>query len=84
MAHIAIFVGSIGNGENGTLFISGEARLSDGGDAVPWDLTVAHNALAATINTAIKDAAIAAADLAGHEAVGALDKKTLYAGAVGL
>lgn len=83
MAHIAIFVGSIGAGENGTLFMSGDARLSTDGGTVSWSTEVAYNALASTIDDAIKSAAIAAAEAANYT-VGALDKKLLFAGAVGL
>lgn len=50
---------------------------------IEWATDVAPGALAATINAAIKAAAIDAADLRGYT-VGLLDKKTLLGGAVGL
>jgi hypothetical protein len=70
------------NGDNidiqGNAFVSGDYT-----DQIFWTATVAMNALAATIQTAIKEAAVAAAALVGQE-VGALDKKTLYGGPVGV
>jgi hypothetical protein len=50
---------------------------------VTWSVEVDPGDLAATINAAVKDAAIAAAEVRGYT-VGALDKKTLIGGAVGL
>lgn len=51
--------------------------------SIEWTATADPGALASTINQAIKTAAISAADIAGY-VVGALDKKTLLGGAVGL
>lgn len=50
---------------------------------IVWGAEIAVGALASTINSTVKDAAIAAAGLEGYT-VGALDKKTLIGGAVGL
>lgn len=55
---------------------------NDSGITFQTDL-LEHGVLASTVNAAIKDAAIAAAAVAGYT-VGALDKKTLLGGAVGL
>lgn len=66
----------------GTYFCAGtQAATGSGGGS--WSAVVPIDALASTINAAIKDAAIAAA--AGYEiTVGAQDKKTIIGGAVGL
>ena len=85
MAHMVAIIGSTGCAD-GELFISGEARTSDmaeSAQAVAFDLTVGYGDLASNINSAIKDAAVAACGTAGHT-VGALDKKTLLGAAVGL
>jgi hypothetical protein len=85
MAHISIFVGGISQ-VGSDIRIVGQARtsdMSDTDDPLYWEVDVAFSALAATINDAIRDAAIAAAVVASHS-VGGLDKKTIYAGAVGL
>jgi hypothetical protein len=50
---------------------------------ITWSVDVDPGDLAATINDACKDAAIAAAE-AREYTIGALDKKTLIGGAVGL
>lgn len=87
MADIVIFVFDIGAVASGDdVQYSGGARCSGMTSTDPtieWLTSVDPGALAATVNAAIKDAAIAAAADAGFT-VGALDKKTLLAGAVGL
>ena len=87
MADIVIFVTAIAStGSGDDVRYGGEARCS-GMDPeagpITWTADVDPGAVAATVNGAIKDAAIAAADVADF-VVGALDKKTLLAGAVGL
>ena len=78
MAHIAVFVASISpNGSQ--LDITGEARLSTDGGLVNWTTTASYGASAAVINSAIRNAAISSAETAGYT-IGALDKKTIYAG----
>lgn len=79
MAHIAIFVGGMAAGD-GTLHITGEARVDDG-TAIYWNTDVAYNALPSVINAAIVAAAVAAADVESYT-IGALDTKTLFAGAM--
>ena len=73
--------------ENDDLEYSGSARCSGWtayDSTVFWTTDpVSTSALAATVNAEIKEAAIAAADVAGCT-VGALDKKTVLGGAVGL
>jgi len=87
MADIVILVhgnGPAGSGDN--IRYSGSCRLSGmtpESEGVTWSVDVPPGALASTINTAIKDAAVAAAEAAEYT-VGALDKKTLIGGAVGL
>lgn len=65
---------------------SGVCRLSGMNatmESMEWTATASPGALAATVNAAIKDAAIAVAVAAGFT-VGVLDKKTLLGGAIGL
>ena len=72
--------------ETADIFIGGECRTSDmtvEDASVSWQAQVAVGALAATMNTAIKNAAVTAAGDAGHT-VGALDKKNVLGGATGL
>jgi hypothetical protein len=84
MAHIAIHVTDVDpRTAEGDLTIAGVAFLSTDGGQVNWAAYVAYTALAATINGACMDAAIAAAQAAGYT-VGALDKKTIWGGAIGL
>lgn len=87
MADIMIFVGSIAPSANGDdITIYGEARcsgMSDADSPVAFSCEVDPGALAATVNSAIKDAAVAAADVRGYT-VGVGDKKNLLAGAIGL
>ncbi len=70
------------------LLVAGTARLSTmspSADSVPWSVQFDPTQLAATINEAIKDAAIAAAEAEPYNFdVGLLDKKTLIGGAIGL
>ena len=87
MADIIIHVTGMGALENTTdVFVGGDCRTSDMVTADPslyWSAQVGVSDLAATINTACKNAAILVAADSGHT-VGALDKKTLLGGAVGL
>lgn len=87
MAHISIVCGNFSAGDSaGEQRIGGFARTSDmdpSAGNISWEADVQMTALAATINESIKDAAIAAAQDAGHT-IGTLDKKTIYGGGVGL
>ena len=87
MAHIVMLVHGYAPADSGDdIRIQGSCRLSGmtpADESIGWSVDVAPGALAAAMNSAIKDAAIAAAELAGYT-VGALDKKTLLGGAVGL
>lgn len=87
MADLAIIVLGVANASDFASFeVDGNAIVGNGvtGTFLTWTTPpVSYNALAATINAAIKDAAITAAAAAGFS-VGALDKKTLFGGAVGL
>lgn len=87
MADIIIRVSDFGHADSGSdIFFSGTARTSDMvyTDApVSWYTTTGYSALASTINSTVKNAAIAQASLDGWT-VGLLDKKTLIGGAVGL
>lgn len=71
--------------QSGVLKINGFAYCSDSGDQeeIPFTATVGWNATQAQVNTAITNAAIAAAEAAGHT-IGLLDNRILVAGAVGL
>jgi len=82
MAHMAVFISSM-NYSGGNLHIDAQVVNSDTSDTYSCSADVAFNATAATINDALKDAAIT--ELGTHSiSVGALDKKTIYAGAMGL
>lgn len=87
MADILILVCGYQSAQEGDdIRITGVARCTGMGLADPeieWFAEVSPGALAATINAAIKAAAIDAAAVREYT-VGALDKKTLLAGAVGL
>lgn len=87
MADIVIYIGAVNPAPSGDdVLYSGSARcsgMSPSSEDITWSVSVAPNALAATVNDTIKDAAINAADVAGY-VVGALDKKTVIGGAVGL
>ena len=87
MADIIIHVTQIGGCEDDSYInIGGYVRaggMSAELGSVVWDVNVPANALAGTINSAIKDAAITQLELL-EISVGALDKKTLLGGAVGL
>lgn len=87
MAHIVIYVGAIGPAASGDdIRYEGNARLSGMSSSDPdisWSVNVDASELAATVNGAIRDAAIAAAEAAEYT-VGPTDKKTIMAGAVGL
>ena len=82
MPDIAIFVSSVSR--SGTdLYVNGIAHTSDTDDTFGWGVSVAFDALAATINAAIRDAAVTVAGAAGHT-VGALDQKRLFGGVMGI
>ena len=87
MASIQIYVTGYGPAESGDdLVWTGQARCSgmtSADDTISWSATVDPGALAATVNQAFKDAAVAAAGDAGFT-VGLGDKKTLIGAAVGL
>lgn len=83
MAAIHILVTNhVPAGSNG-ITVSGMAHVEPNSELLGWEVTVPWNALAATIQNAIKDAAIEQAELANYE-VGILDRKILYSGPVGL
>jgi len=87
MASIVIYVSNLQPAETGDdVVISGFCRLSgmtQADDPIPWSVQFAPTTLAATINAAIRDSAIAAAEAEDFE-IGLLDKKTLIGGAIGL
>jgi len=88
MSDIVIHIQSIGAYDNVStnVFYTGIARctgMTSDNASINWNVQVAPGALAATVNTAIRDAAITAVGDAGYT-VGALDKKTLIGAAVGL
>ncbi|MGH9966240.1 MAG: hypothetical protein ACREBG_00185 [Pyrinomonadaceae bacterium] len=83
MADMALILTNLDPNGSGQLRLNGEGRASTDGGTFYWQVDVNYDALAATINSAIKDAAISAAQAAGYT-VGAFDKKTLYSAAVGL
>ena len=87
MADIAIYIISIGGCDDSDYVnVGGYARctgMSAELGNIVWDVNIPLNSLASTANTAIKNAAIAAAEALEYT-IGALDKKTLYGGAVGL
>jgi len=88
MASIVIFDVEV-SGFSGTddVSYSGRARCSgmaQNDSPLGWDTgAISPGSLATTVNAAIKDAAIASATDANF-IIGALDKKTLIGGAVGL
>jgi hypothetical protein len=84
MASISIFLDSIGHGTGGTVRLSGTVLVDGGEDPLSWEVYVSFTALAASINDAIKTAAIEVVEAETEFTVGVLDKKTLYSGAVGL
>lgn len=88
MAHIVINVLRLDPCQTDTDYVNigGNARVNGMGveDAnIDWNVDVPCNAAAATINEAIRDAAITQAELLEYE-IGVLDKKTLVGAAVGL
>ena len=87
MAHIVMFISNIGADDTGSgVLYGGYSRLSTmtSADAsINFWVNQDANELAATVNAAIKTAAIDAATAAGYT-VGALDKRTLIGAAVGL
>lgn len=83
MADLSIMVSDISiSGSN--LRIGFQAITSTSTSPFGGTVEVAFNSLASTINNAIKDEAIAQASAQQSITVGALDKKTIYAGAVEL
>lgn len=83
MSHIAIYIDQIRT-ESGNLRLDGHAVLNDAESSqISWNTAISFTALSSTINAAVRDAAVDAAAVAGYT-VGALDKKTLFTGAVGL
>lgn len=87
MAHIVILVVSIGADDNGKgVVYSGIARCSDMTKVdtqINWSVSVISDALVDVINTAIVNAAVAAAASLGIT-IGVLDRKILVGAAVGL
>jgi len=84
MSSIAIFLDSISHGTGGTLTIAGNVFVEGAEEPLNWSVAVSFNALAATVNAAIKDKAIEVVESETEFTVGLLDKKNLYSGAVGL
>lgn len=87
MAHIVILVVSIGADDSGKgVVYSGIARCSDMTKVdtqLNWSVSVVSDALADFTNTAIVNAAVAAAASIGIT-VGVLDRKILVGAAIGL
>lgn len=88
MANIIVFTtdsNALGFPGGGNVSLSGSAHLPDSNFA-NWTVTFSMGALAATINEAIRDAAVAAINAAYGEGTtgGVLDKVTLFGGAVEL
>jgi hypothetical protein len=83
MADLSMLVSGIEPGPSNNVRLNIVAFASPDSGTLTFNVDVAFNALATTVNDAIKDAGIAAADDAGYT-VGALDKKTLFGGALGL
>lgn len=87
MAHICIYITRIETpADSDYVNVGGYCRLSGmaaENSNIDWNVDIPCNALAANANAAIRDAAITQAELQEYT-VGALDKKTLYGGAVGL
>ena len=83
MSHIAIYTTDV-TLSGASLRLGGYALVDTAGSSsVKWNTTVALSALSATMNAAIRDAAVAAAAVAGYT-VGALDNKTIISGAMGV
>lgn len=82
MAHIAIRVLNLYI-DSDILYINADVSASPGLPATNFAVQVSPSALAATINAAVKDAAIARVEAEGYT-VGVLDKKNIFGGAVGL
>lgn len=87
MADIVILVRGLGAVDEGDdVAYSCIARCSGMNNqvaSIEFEATAAQGALATTVNTAIKNAAVTAAGVAGYT-VGALDKKMILGGAVGV
>lgn len=84
MGDISIIVKGLGPGNNHLVLANCVAALDSGetGQVIYFQCTWAYGASVATINTAIKDAAIAEALAQAGYTVGALDNKQLLGGAV--
>ena len=82
MSNIVILPSSVGV-VSGNLHISGIARCDNGEDEFSWDATVSWTASQASVNTAIQNSAITAAQNLGYT-VGVLDNKIVLAGAAGI
>lgn len=83
MSDVGIVVRTVERGIGSQLKIIGNAVERSTGYWIEWVAEVGYDALAATMNTAIKDAVVAEFANVGIT-VGALDKKTLFGGAVSL
>ena len=85
MAHLIVQIDGVVPGGDDEVQVSGKAFTSEAPhDLVQWYILANYNALAATINQACIAAAIAAVETELEVSIGALDKKTLFGGAVGL
>lgn len=79
MPNIAIIVGSIGR-QNGLLHLSGVYLVDPGVDDFPWEVAVPYTDNANVTNTAIQNAAVAAALLRGLVVLPS-DQKLVFGGA---
>ena len=86
MGAVFIHVDSISAGNNHEIIYNCTATLDNASDgqAITYQCTTAYSALAATVNAALKDAAVAEALSQASYVVGALDTKILVGGAIGL
>jgi len=80
---VGFIAGLVPSATSGKLKITGLAHMSPNGVIIYWEVEVNFTDLATTINTAIKNAIVAAAATAGFT-IDALDKNTLLAAASGL
>lgn len=83
MAAIHIIVTGMTPSSSGNNLIVGHCRVAPNSEVIGWEVSVPFTALATVINEAIRDAAIAQAELAGYSVTG-LDKKTIFGQAGGL
>jgi len=83
MSHIVIYPSSISVVGN-NLHVSGVARVNvANSDEFSWDATISWTASQTAVNTAIQNAAIAAAENLDYT-VGLLDNKIILGGAAGI